>query len=193
MIRNRLLCRAIPGRMIILLSLLIMAAVDISLECNAQKAAGLKAAERERILGEIGRKIEELYPFPEIASRAIAGIRNRHNKRAYDGIISPREFASVVTSDMEYLSEDFHMDLYYDPELASELLARLESGDAQSGPMPVQVEDARRENLGFKEIRFLDGRIGYLDIRSFFDAKHAGHIAVAAMNMLSESNALIID
>ncbi len=193
MIKNRLSCRTIFDCPTIFLFLLITAAVGIVQECVAQKNAELGAAERERLINEICRKIEELYPFPEIASTTIAGIRNRYTAKAYDGATSPKEFASLITSDMEYLSEDVHMDLYYDPELASELSARLESNDAQSGPMPVQIENAQWENFGFKEIHFLDGRIGYLDIRSFFAAKHAGHIAVAAMNILSGSNALIID
>ena len=54
-----------------------------------------------------------------------------------------------------------------------------------------QIE--RWNNYGFKEMKILDGAIGYLDLRLFFDTYYAGDVAVAAMNFFSNCNAIIID
>jgi C-terminal processing protease CtpA/Prc len=51
----------------------------------------------------------------------------------------------------------------------------------------------KRSNFGFREVKILEGNIGYLDLRGFSDVAYAGETAVAAMNFLSNSDALIID
>jgi C-terminal processing protease CtpA/Prc len=48
-------------------------------------------------------------------------------------------------------------------------------------------------NFNFKEIKILPGNVGYLKFNSFPDASTAGPTAIAAMNFLSHTDALIID
>jgi C-terminal processing protease CtpA/Prc len=52
---------------------------------------------------------------------------------------------------------------------------------------------AGKSNFGFEKVERLDGNIGYLDLRGFFDAEAAGETAAAAMNFLGNTDALIID
>jgi C-terminal processing protease CtpA/Prc len=51
----------------------------------------------------------------------------------------------------------------------------------------------QRDNYGFKEIKILDGNVGYLDLRAFMNAGEAGETATAAMNMLQNAEAIIFD
>jgi retinol-binding protein 3 len=51
----------------------------------------------------------------------------------------------------------------------------------------------RRQNYGFEKIERLPGNIGYLDLRGFFPPDEGGATAVAAMNVLSNSDAVIVD
>jgi C-terminal processing protease CtpA/Prc len=55
------------------------------------------------------------------------------------------------------------------------------------------VEEERKGNFGFREVRILAGNVGYLDLRIFFQPKYAGATAVAAMNFLSNCEAIIVD
>ena len=48
-------------------------------------------------------------------------------------------------------------------------------------------------HFGFKEVKILDGNIGYLDLRGFMDTRYASETAVAAMNFLSSADVIIID
>jgi C-terminal processing protease CtpA/Prc len=48
-------------------------------------------------------------------------------------------------------------------------------------------------NYGFTETKILNGNIGYLNLRLFADIKYAEETATAAMNFLSNTNAIIID
>ena len=48
-------------------------------------------------------------------------------------------------------------------------------------------------NYGFKEVKILDGNIGYLNLNQFADIKYAEQTVAATMNFLSNTNAIIID
>jgi C-terminal processing protease CtpA/Prc len=72
--------------------------------------------------------------------------------------------------------------------------------DAEAAEAPSEEEQRRRrleaaryDNFGFQKIEKLPGNIGYLDLRGFYDASVGGETAVAAMNFLANSDALIID
>jgi C-terminal processing protease CtpA/Prc len=54
-------------------------------------------------------------------------------------------------------------------------------------------ETARRTNYGFERVERLPGNVGYLDLRQFAGAPEAQATAVAAMNLLANADALIID
>ena len=61
-----------------------------------------------------------------------------------------------------------------------------------------ELEDLERRynefgNYDFEKIKILPGNVGYLKFNSFQDASIAGPTAVAAMNFLAHTDALIID
>ena len=55
------------------------------------------------------------------------------------------------------------------------------------------VAQMKRNNFGFREVKVLEGNIGYIDLRSFSNPEHAGDVAVAAMNFIANTDAVIID
>jgi hypothetical protein len=98
-----------------------------------------------------------------------------------------------VTIDLELLSNDKHLDLLYNPQVARETR---EQRDTTTGGDPIPssvIESERWNNFGFKELRTLEGNVGYLDLRVFFASKYAGETGVAVMSYFSNCNALIID
>jgi retinol-binding protein 3 len=48
-------------------------------------------------------------------------------------------------------------------------------------------------NYGFQKIEILPGNIGYINLTTFNNPKTAGATAIAAMNFVANSDALIID
>jgi hypothetical protein len=154
----------------------------------------LTGADRHRLVESICAEIDRLYPHEDIALRTREGLLEEHRSGGFDSIDSPQAFASRLTESMEELSHDRHLDLYYNPTMAAELLARERAGDdAHAGPNPTEVERARWEHFGFKELKTLDGNVVYLDLRVFFAAQHAADTAVAAMDFMAGSSAVIID
>lgn len=184
MIRND--SRWFPGPVLLLL-------LAVATSGRADSGGSLDADRRRSLIETVREKLAEIYPFEEIAERTRAGLLAHLESGRYETVTSPAAFASRVSADMEELSRDRHLDLIYDPELAAELLA-LARKEVPTGELPAsEVEHARWENFGFRELRFLDGGVGYLDLRFFFAARHGGATAVAAMNFLAEAKAVIID
>ena len=54
-------------------------------------------------------------------------------------------------------------------------------------------ESNRMRNYGFEEIKIMDGNVGYLKLNMFAESEYAFHTASAAMNFLSNTDALIND
>jgi hypothetical protein len=161
---------------------------------SALSEGPLTPARTRQVVETACQKIEAIYPFAEVGETVGAGILEELRSGAYDDATSGLELAERVTVDMEKLGHDKHLDLLYDPVLASELLERIERGeDASAGPSPSVVESARWEHYGFEALRSLDGGVGYLDLRTFYPSRYAGTTAAAAMGFLATSNAIIID
>ena len=51
----------------------------------------------------------------------------------------------------------------------------------------------RRGNYGFQRVERLDGNVGYIELRGFSGSPDAGPTAVAAMNFVAGTDALMFD
>ena len=161
--------------------------VITTFQINAQS---LTKVDKKEILGKITEKIENIYPFPEISAKIVTGLETQVSDGYYDDVNSPIEFATQLSSSLENLSKDKHLDLIYNPDLAKALLEEsFPSSDFTE-------EEAKTEiwnNYGFKELKILDGNIGYLNLSVFFATDYAGKIADISMSYFSNCQALIID
>ncbi|PCJ98237.1 MAG: hypothetical protein COA50_01640 [Flavobacteriaceae bacterium] len=152
----------------------------------------LNAEEKNTVVDSIGNKLKSTYIFPEVAEEMVNLIEKKLKKGKYKDISDPYEFASSLTEDLLSISHDKHIRVRFAPEAIAarqEVHTPQDSIDFQNN----YINNLKRGNFGFKEVAILDGNIGYLDLRSFSDVAHAGPTAVAAMNFLSNSDAIIID
>ncbi|UCF71174.1 MAG: S41 family peptidase [candidate division WOR-3 bacterium] len=159
----------------------------------AEQGKELSAKEQAKLIAEICEKVENLYPFPDIGERTSEAVDDEYNKGKYDRHTDPHDFANKLTIDLERFSNDTHFRLMYDPEGAVQMKKLKDVEVAEESLTAREARIERWNNYGFKEIRMLEGGIGYLDLRLFFAASYAGGVAVATMNFLSECNAVIID
>ena len=99
------------------------------------------------------------------------------------------EFAGLLNEDMYEIAADRHLHIDY-----------MRDGSRFALPDTAGEEDEMKyfkqlaeNNFGFYRLERLAGNVGYLDLRGFNDAKWAGPTAIAAMNFLAYSDAIIID
>ncbi len=169
-----------------ILNILILTALTIQI--NAQD---LTDKEKKSVLNAVVQNLEKIYPFPEVIERTILGLRTQISEGFYDKYNTPNSFATHVTNSLEEFSNDKHLDLIYNPQLAIALLE-----DETSNDYSYTEDEAKIEvwnNYGFKELSILDGNIGYLNLSVFFATEYAGKTADISMNYFSNCNALIID
>jgi len=164
---------------------LLLALVSVQLEAQT-----LTTAEKMDILSDVIQKLEIIYPFPEISEKIILGLKTQISNGYYDGINSPIDFATQVTNSLEKFSNDKHLDLIYNPDLAKVLR---EDSSVSSDYTEEEAKTEIWNNYGFKELKILEGNVGYLNLSVFFSTDYAGKIADISMAYFSNCNALIID
>jgi hypothetical protein len=150
----------------------------------------VNAAMRAKIVDRVSAALNEHYVFPDVAKKMEASIRQKLKAGAYDKLGDSAELADALTRDLREVSKDKHLGIRYEPPPPP-------GRDPNGPPDPAEREKFRREmasmNFGFEKVERLPGNVGYLDLRGFIGAELGGETAVAAMNFLSNSDAVIID
>jgi hypothetical protein len=153
--------------------------------------------------GMSGREIAEAavtllrrhYVFPDLAARAATAIEARLTAGEYDEL-SQAALAERLTSQLNEICADKHLRV----ELGGRPRRRVREEPIEPAD-PVEPEKQKKPrpgrgrllNYGIRRVERLDGDIGYLDIRGVAEPKHAGPAIAAAMELVSETYALIID
>lgn len=151
------------------------------------------ATEQHAVIDTIARLLNSNYVFPETAKSMADFLSTNVNKGAYSAFSDPVLFSERLTSDLQSISKDKHVRVRLNPEFIKEVRAKQSQGANSAGLTPAVLEERRMNNYGFKEVKILEGNIGYIDLRNFVSPQIAGETAVAAMNFVSNCNALIID
>lgn len=163
----------------------------ISAQMNGEREPDrpIDKAGRDQLVERINADLNRSYIYPAKAAEMGKYLENRHKSGAYEKITSSKEFAETLTNDLQSVSHDRHLRVFYnfDP------LPEMHGGE----PPVAERERMRREmaqtNFGFERVEILDGNVGYLDLRGFVPLELAKEKAIAAMRLLSDTDALIID
>jgi hypothetical protein len=149
----------------------------------------IDAGQRAALIDSLAQKLHAHYIFPEIAQQMDVAIHAKAGAGVYDAITTLESFCERLTEDLQSVSHDKHLRLFYRAEPRTD--------DEPDQPTPEQIEEWRYAmsllNYGFARVERLAGNVGYLDLRGFFPASLGGATAVAAMNLLAHTSALIVD
>ena len=146
---------------------------------------------RKTVIQELIQLTREKYVYPEVGEKLANQLHTKLDQGEYDQLTTHGELAAKLTSDLQELSNDHHWAVVYDPQTAVELIDPEEEQDRRHQAR--YLDAARRSNFGFERLERMKGNIGYLDLHKFEPAEYAGNTAAAAMNFLSNCDALIID
>ncbi len=146
--------------------------------------------EKQKVIISINELLNKNYIFPDVSKKMTGLLLENMDKGIYAAITDPKLFAEKLTGDLQSVSKDVHLVVSFNPEMVRELKTPKKKNDELS---PSRLKEMQLNNFGFKKVELLDGNVGYLDLESFADARYGGETAVAAMNLLSNASALIID
>lgn len=122
----------------------------------------------------------EYYPLTEVSLKMINYINEKQKKGKYNQFKDINDFTSQLTNDLRKISNDDHIRVTPYEKIPDDLLAEIKLGYPEN-------------NYGFKKVEIMPGNIGYVNLTTFNNPKTAGPTAIAAMNFVANSNALIID
>jgi len=147
-----------------------------------------KAFDQQQVVNTISALLNANYVSPELGRQAAEYIESRLAAGEYSKIPSAAGFADALTADLRSVTHDRHLTVVPDTGVAPP--SSIEAAVAQNERAARQ---AARANYGFEKLEHLPGNVGYLDLRGFSPSEVGGPTAIAAMNFLGNSSAVIID
>ena len=185
--RNRKTPLVLMGASRLLLALL-LAVLAGATPGFADPEETLAREHKAELIRDVSRALHEIYVFPDVAEKMIAFIERKLEDGGYDPLDTITDFTQELTADLQSISHDLHLRVRPFTRPPGE-----EGVPNRADQRRRRMEQAKRDNFGFRKVERLPGNIGYLRFDAFNDADIAGDTAVSAMNFPANSAALIID
>ncbi|WP_189236315.1 hypothetical protein [Planomonospora parontospora] len=131
-------------------------------------------------------QLQEYYVFPDVAGEIADVLRERLARGRHTGL-DDEDFAEAVTEDLRSVNGDKHLGVRHSPDAIPGQEA------AECFDADLYRAEARLGGYGFARVERLDGNVGHLDTREMVSPEIAGPAAVAAMNLVAPTDALIVD
>jgi hypothetical protein len=145
------------------------------------KRLRLDEAERTRVIDAAAKLLTHYYLYPDVARKVSEKVKALQRHGEYRGITDGEIFAVRLGDDLVELSGDKHIGVDF-------------FGKKAPGPQPARDPQwLAATNCGFETADHFLPNIGYLELTAFDDPKYCTRTAIAAMNFLADSDALIID
>jgi hypothetical protein len=141
--------------------------------------------ERSRVIDGAVKLLNQFYVFPDVAESVSAKLRREQKRGAYRNITDAETFAIRLSDDLAALSGDRHIGVDFWTEAVPD-----EPPPTRPHSDP-QVLAAR--NCGFEKAEHYSPNTGYVKINWFDEPQYCAATAMAAMNFLADSEALIVD
>ncbi|MBD2841359.1 S41 family peptidase [Erythrobacter rubeus] len=149
-------------------------------------AQELTETDRAEIIANSASLLETRYVDAELGAELARSLQAAADE--WSDITDRREFARAVTDWLRAQSSDGHLGLTY-----SEAPISAEEGDAEFSAAEMEKWYGRHLNHGVEKIERLDGNIMLLDLRVFPPPSMAADVIAAAMTVVAQGDALIID
>ncbi|MCE7053036.1 S41 family peptidase [Algoriphagus sp. AGSA1] len=143
----------------------------------------------------INSKLRSNYVFPEVADKMLQILKKKLKDGKYNSLTDPTELTRQLTSDLQSISKDKHLIVVFNPSVIARELSLTDEDRANEEAEWVKElqEHLKGDNYGFREIKIMEGNVGYINLREFVDPKYGGETLSTAMHFLSNTNAIIVD
>ncbi len=152
-------------------------------------STAMDAMVRKEVVEAAARELNARYVFPDVAKQVEASLQQKLATRAYDGLDDAVRFAERLTEDIQAVTRDRHIRVRYSERALPERVR----GEPGAEELAEFRRQAAGRNYGVERVERLPLNIGYLELRGFEPAELAGETIAAAMTLLANSEALIVD
>lgn len=153
-----------------------------------QRDMAISEPERAAVIRELSAALQQHYVFPETAARIEAALHDHARRGTYANVTSAAAFAELLTAQLAAVAHDKHLEVrYFEHALAP-------AGD---GPPPdvaaAEATEQQYNNHGVFEVRRIRFNLGYVKLHAFGRPDQAADKLAAAMRLVHDSRALIVD
>jgi len=154
-----------------------------------QKDMAIDKAARDAVLEGVIAKLDRGYVFPDKAVAIEKDLRARMAHGDFDAIDSAQGLAERLTDLLQGTTSDKHLEVrYFEQAIPA-------SADGGPSPQEQAAEDLHQKqvNYGFANVGRLHFNIGLLELHAFGRPQHTAERTAAAMSLLGDTDALIVD
>jgi C-terminal processing protease CtpA/Prc len=150
----------------------------------------LSQKDKKDLIDSVSVHLKSSYIFIEVAKEMATSIQSELKNGKYDAITDPQEMATILTTDLRKISKDQHLRV----EVSQGVWPEQALSEEDRRKEEIERENyMKRENFGFKEVKIMNGNIGYIKLNGFFDVEQAKETVATAMTSLSNTDAIIFD
>jgi len=170
-----------------LLLLLFILSLNTSIKA-APETQKIDEQEKEAVITKISTLMNEKYVYQKLAKKSTEYIKAKFSSGSYTKLDKLDEFIEKIVDDLRATSGDKQIRI----QLLNHKNNLLNKGDPEIKQI-LQRNKEKSQNYGFKEVKIMDGNVGYLNFNYFSGHDSATDTAAAMMKFLSNVDALIID
>ncbi|HEX2623471.1 MAG TPA: S41 family peptidase [Phototrophicaceae bacterium] len=161
---------------------------------QTQPAVQVDAETRQQIVESTAHTLRDYYVFPDQAQQMHDKLLAALAAHNYDDLTSAETLCEKLTAELQAICHDKHVRVRYNED-PRPVTIDIASHDVSPEELEMWIDMARRVNFGFYKVERLNGNIGYIDLRNFWEVgwEGAAEAAVGAMNLLAHTDALIFD
>ncbi|NNE66309.1 MAG: S41 family peptidase [Pyrinomonadaceae bacterium] len=161
---------------------------NVTIVAQNQRDMNIGPEIQKAVVTQLVKDLDESYVFPDVAKKLDKHLKSRLSD--YSSITSARKFAEALTKDLQSVNDDKHLRVRFSYD-------RLPDRKERTSPSREEEERyfafMKRVNYGFDSVKRLPGNVGYIELRGFMNEKLGENTVAAAMNFVSNTEALIID
>ena len=161
-------------------------------------AQALQPREIDAAINSMAQSIDTAYVFPEKGQKIAQYLRSEYKRGSFSSAKTWKDLAEMLSKSLHEFSSDGHLYVRNDPKTVKDLQSPPEiepdpmSPKASYDPF-FEGKDAIERNFGFREVKVLEGNIGYIRISEINISIKSLPVLFAAMRFVANSKALIID
>ncbi|MGB3463994.1 MAG: S41 family peptidase [Cyclobacteriaceae bacterium] len=141
----------------------------------------------------IADQIKDNYVLPEKGILIAKQFLKDHKNNRFYQARSLKQLDSTMTKSLREASNDFHLFTWNNKEIVNQLKSATDEDEETEVSSFFNDEKAYNSNFGFEKVEILPENIGYIKLSQINISGHSLRILYAAMTLVENTNALIID
>lgn len=144
---------------------------------------------KQAAIEQLNQMMIDYYVFPDVAEKTASHLNAQLENGHFDQSKNYGDFADQLTEAVQSINKDKHMRIWPNEPFS----APDDSPERVIEEMLFARKRNRNRNDGFYAVEMLEGNVGYLDLRGFSGSDRARRLTDSYMEILSQSDAIIID